>query len=95
MPIKLNRAALALVAASALGACTSDGSGSFLNSTDNFGEANRQTMAAQVIDPNPEYDTAIPVTSGEHAAQAAERYRTDKVKQPDKIQTSTSTSGTP
>lgn len=95
MPIKLNRVALALAAASALGACTSDGSGSFMNSTDNFGEANRQTMAAQVIDPNPEYDTDIPATSAEHAAQAAERYRTDKVKQPDKIQTSTSSSGTP
>lgn len=93
MPIKLNRVALALAAASALGACTSDGSGSFMNSTDNFGEANRQTMAAQVIDPNPEYDTDIPATSAEHAAQAAERYRTDKVKQPDKIQTSSS--GTP
>lgn len=47
-----------------------------------FGDANRVTMAAQVIDPDPEYDTLNPPTSGEHAGQAAERYRTDKVKQP-------------
>lgn len=47
-----------------------------------YGEANRQTMAAQVIDPAPEYDTLNPPTSGEHAGQAAERHRTDKVKRP-------------
>jgi hypothetical protein len=47
-----------------------------------FGEANRQTMAAQVVDPDPQYDTLNPPTSGEHAGQAAERYRTDKVKRP-------------
>ncbi len=47
-----------------------------------FGDANRATMAAQVVDPDPQYDTLNPPTSGEHAGQAAERYRTDKVKQP-------------
>ena len=49
---------------------------------DNWGEANRQTFAAQIINPAPEYDTAVPPSSGEHAAQAIERYRTDKIKQP-------------
>ncbi|MXO75233.1 hypothetical protein GRI40_08395 [Altererythrobacter aerius] len=48
----------------------------------NFGDANRMTMAAQVVNPDPQYDTLNPPTSGEHAGQAAERYRTDKVKQP-------------
>ncbi|MEO5597278.1 MAG: hypothetical protein ABIQ66_01525 [Novosphingobium sp.] len=55
-----------------------------------FGEANRQTYAAQVIDPNPQYEYLTPATSGDHASQAIERYRTDKVKQPDRV-TSTST----
>lgn len=51
-----------------------------------FGEANRQTMMAQVIDPDPIYEETL-VTSGEHAADAVERYRTDKVKEPDSIRT--------
>ena len=57
-----------------------------------WGEANRQTMMLQVVDPDPQYDTLIPPTSGEHAGQAAERYRKDAVKIPDKI-TSTEVSG--
>lgn len=52
-----------------------------------FGEANRQTMLAQVIDPEPEYDTAIAATSAEHAADAIERYANDAVKQPENIST--------
>jgi type IV pilus biogenesis protein CpaD/CtpE len=51
-----------------------------------FGEANRQTMMAQVVNPDPVYDTDM-ATSGDHAEQAIERYRTDKVKQPDNIKT--------
>lgn len=51
-----------------------------------FGEANRQTMMAQVVNPDPEYDTEL-VTSGDHAAEAIERYRTDSVKQPAKVST--------
>lgn len=47
-----------------------------------FGEANRQTMMAQVIDPDPQYEYLDPATSAQHAAQAVERYRTDKVKKP-------------
>ena len=45
-------------------------------------------MMAQVVNPVPEYDTLNPPTSGEHAGQAAERYRTDKVKQPENVSTS-------
>lgn len=51
-----------------------------------FGEANRQTMMAQVIDPDPVY-TADATPSGEVGAAAVERYRQGKVKEPDSIRT--------
>jgi len=63
------------------GCASSAGGGLHLGQQDNFGEATRQTFAAQIINPAPEYDEAL-VTSGAHAAAAIERYRTDKVKQP-------------
>lgn len=56
-----------------------------------FGEANRQTMMAQVIDPDPVYETDA-TSSGEKAAAAVERYRQDKVKQPEGIRTTEGTS---
>lgn len=59
----------------------------------NFGDANRMTMAAQVVDPDPQYDTLNPPTSGEHAGQAAERYRKDAVKQPVRETATVSSSG--
>lgn len=43
-----------------------------------FGEANRQTMMAQVVNPDPVYTEPL-TTSGEHAADAIERYRNDQV----------------
>jgi len=58
-----------------------------------WGEANRQTMAAQIIDPAPQYDYAVPETSGEHAQQAIERYRKGEVKKPERVRTSDVTSG--
>ena len=57
-----------------------------------FGEANRQTMMAQVIDPDPVYEEPM-VGSGEHAADAVERYRTDSVKEPESISTTTRIGG--
>ena len=47
-----------------------------------FGEAHRYDMALQTIDPDPVYpeDGAKPGDSGALAAEATERYRTDKVK---------------
>jgi hypothetical protein len=49
-----------------------------------FGEPNRMTMAAQVVNPDPQYDK--PMTgSADSAAQAVERSRTDKVKKPEKV----------
>ncbi|MBC2666293.1 hypothetical protein H7F51_12260 [Novosphingobium flavum] len=55
-----------------------------------WGEANRQTMAAQIIDPAPHYDTAAPQGSGVQGVAAVERYRTDKVKVPEKSGTKAS-----
>jgi type IV pilus biogenesis protein CpaD/CtpE len=79
----------------ALAGCTADGTGGLVYNTgpDTFGEANRQTMAAQIVDPAPVYETASAAGSGEHAAQAIERYRTDKVKKPEKLRTSNGIAG--
>ena len=66
-----------------LAGCTSSGELK-LGAEDNWGEANRQTFAAQIINPNPEYADAFAPANGAHAAQAIERYRTDKVKQPER-----------
>ncbi len=86
----LIRAGLLLLAALTVGACqhSSDTGLPYLGGEDNFGEANRMTMAAQIVDPDPVYASLIPETHGEHAGQAIERYRTDKVKQPDRTRTS-------
>lgn len=78
-------------AAILLAGCTQGGIKSA--SADNWGEANRQTMAAQIIDPDPRYDTANPVTSGQHAADAVDRYNKGQVKKPDRVRTSTIGSG--
>ena len=75
------RIAMALSLAAGATGCTSSG-GLKLGRADNWGEAYRQTLAAQIINPAPEYDTAFAASSGAKAAQAIERYRTDKVKQP-------------
>lgn len=57
-----------------------------------FGEANRQTMMAQVVNPDPVYDGPM-VGSGDHAADAVERYRSDQVKEPDSIRTTSGVGG--
>jgi hypothetical protein len=77
-----------------LAACEHDFAGANVNSASRFGDANRQTMMAQVVDPDPRYETLNPPTSGEHAGQSAERYRNDKVKKPDRVKsTQVSNSG--
>lgn len=92
MRIDVVRLAVMALSASALTGCATDGSYQ-LGQPDNWGEANRQTMAAQIIDPAPHYDSAVPKSSGDHTAQAVDRYRTGTVKQPDRIQTSKSIGG--
>lgn len=81
-----------------LSGCATDGAAGpkglpYMGGPDNFGEANRVTMAAQVVDPNPEYETPVPETFADHAGKAVERYRTDKVKKPDRIRTSSTAGG--
>lgn len=57
-----------------------------------FGDANRMTMMAQVVDPDPQYEE--PMTgSAENAAQAVARYRTGTVKQPARTRTTSATGG--
>lgn len=84
--MRIKAVSLLVIAAAALTACTNEG---VKSASDNWGEANRQTMMAQVIDPDPQYDTINPVTSGDHAAKAVDRYNKGSVKQPDKVRTST------
>ena len=74
-----------------LAACGLDKAG--VESASTFGEANRQTMMAQVVDPDPQYEYLDPETSALHAAQAVERYRTDKVKRPEKVRSTQSSGG--
>lgn len=52
-----------------------------------FGNAVRTTMAAQVVNPDPEYDDPVPTTDAAKGAAAVKRYRTDAVKQPDATRT--------
>lgn len=52
-----------------------------------LGNAVRQTMAAQVVNPDPQYEDPIPTTDAAQSTGAVKRYRTDKVKRPDTIRT--------
>ncbi|MEI4507298.1 hypothetical protein WBQ88_17365 [Sphingopyxis sp. CCNWLW253] len=60
-----------------------------------FGNAVRQTMAAQVVNPDPQYEDPILTTEAAKAAKAVDRYRTDKVKRPDTIRTTDTQVGAP
>jgi hypothetical protein len=76
--------ALAVTAIVGLAACTA-------NDT-TLGGAARQNYAAQIVNPDPEYD-AEQTLAGEPAAAAVERYRTGKVKQPVGVRTTTKSGG--
>lgn len=81
----MNIKALALGLALMLGACTPMDAG--------FGDSVRTNLAAQTIDPDPVFNAAEAAFSGPKAAAAVERYRTDKVKPPKGIRTTTGISG--
>ena len=87
MPIDFSYLTGITLGALLLGGCVTDGSDSMVSSVSNWGEANRQTFAAQVIDPAPVHADAVPQSSGEQAARAIDRLRTDKVKKPERIKT--------
>ncbi|KLE31290.1 hypothetical protein AAW00_13795 [Aurantiacibacter luteus] len=57
-----------------------------------FGEANKQTFAAMIVNPDPVYDTPLE-TSAESAAEAAERVRLRQVVQPQAEDTTSVGSG--
>ncbi len=78
---------LAIAAAVLLAGCTPTDA--------TFGNAVRQTMAAQVVNPDPQYDNPVPTTEAAKAGAAVDRYRTDKVKQPDTIRTTDTKTGSP
>ena len=67
---------LAAAASLLLAACSTDGFNSMAISEGNFGEASRQTFAAQVVNPDPDYGDTAMTASGDAAAKAAERVRT-------------------
>jgi len=60
-----------------------------------FGEAVKYDQAIQVINPAPVYaaNAAQPGSNGEVGQKSVERYRTDKVKQVEQMQTTGSTGG--
>ena len=81
--MNIDRVLALAIGVTLLGGCASYGnltSGQF--DPEDFGEANRQTYAAMVVNPEPVYEDEM-ATSAEHAADAIERYRTDQVKQPE------------
>jgi type IV pilus biogenesis protein CpaD/CtpE len=76
--------ALAVVAGAGLSACTA-------NDT-TLGGAVRQNYAAQIVNPDPQYEDEQ-TSDGSVGAAAVERYRTDKVKQPVGEKTTTKSGG--
>ena len=74
----------AILAATGLTACTPVDAG--------MGESVRTNIAVHTIDPDPVYDEPALVAGGK-MAPAVERYRTDKVKKPVGIKTTSGTGG--
>lgn len=88
--MNIERTRILIVGASLLAATAcvnTDGRVDLTPSDPTWGDANRATMAAQVIDPSPEYDTPIPPTSAANAVRAADAYREGRVEQPERIKT--------
>ncbi|MBX7460158.1 hypothetical protein [Qipengyuania huizhouensis] len=81
-------------AALALAACTNnDGRLDLTQGDPTWGDANRATMAAQVVDPSPEYDTPIPPTSATNAVRAIDAYNEGNVEEVETISTTRAVSG--
>ncbi len=80
----------AIVAAAAmlgLSACASTHNMDGALDPEAFGEANRQTYAAMVVNPEPVYTEEM-TASADKAADAVKRYNDDAVKQPDPVSSS-------
>ncbi len=93
MTIERKHILIAGVAALATSACTNtDGRVDLTQGDPSWGEANRATMAAQVVDPSPEYENPIPPTSASNAVRAADAYRAGEVEEVETISTTESIS---
>ena len=80
----------------ALSACTNaDGRFDLSNSDPTWGDANRATMAAQVIDPNPVYENPIPPTSAVNAVRAIDAYAEGNVEEVESLDTTEGGGGGP
>ena len=90
--MSFSRATLAALMLAGLAACST--AGRETGAGDPFlGEAVRYNAAVQTIDPDPVYgpDDARPGDNGDKGADAVQRYRTDKVKPVERMETSQST----
>jgi hypothetical protein len=87
MPIDRRLAATAVLLPALLAGCAADNYSMASAQPGNWGEANRQTMAAQVIDPAPEY-AADAINDGALASAAIDRVHSDKIKKPERVRTS-------
>lgn len=88
----IDRAIGAMAGAALLAGCsTTSPTGMLEDQT--LGEAKAATMAAQIVDPAPQYEYLDPATSGQHAAAAIDRYRKDAVKQPERVSSTSRTGG--
>jgi type IV pilus biogenesis protein CpaD/CtpE len=69
---------IVLVAGLVLAACTTPAN----TPRPEFGQAVRNNMAAQIIDPNPPADMALPPSDGTRRALMIQRYQADEVESP-------------
>jgi len=94
MAMSSKRLIIAAAACVTLGACSTVYS-HYGDEDAGFGETVKYDQAIQVINPAPVYaaNGAKPGDNGEVGQKAVERYRTDKVKQVETMETTTSSSG--
>ena len=93
MPIEPIQFAIAILMMVFVTGCAATDGGVRTARQDNWGEANRQTMAAQIIDPSPDYGDVAMTTSGDQVATALNRLRTGQVKKPERVKTTNVGSG--
>ena len=74
----MNTRAIILVAGLALAACNTPAN----TPRPEFGQAVRTNMAAQIVDPNPPEDMALPPSDGVRRSLMIERYQVDEVETP-------------
>ncbi|AKQ43139.2 hypothetical protein CP97_03880 [Aurantiacibacter atlanticus] len=91
--MNIKAAITAAALASTLAACAgTHGVKSGMYDPEAFGEANRQTFAAMVVNPDPVYAAPM-VTSAAQVAAAVQRYRDRQVVQPQREDTTSIGSG--